>query len=119
MTIKISGLIELLEQRMKTHGDAEVRVTWEGVFREIRPENVYRSKGEGPNGEIELLIDADKNFYKEKFAEDPTEGETQQMRAPCPHCRAKGPHVFDLRCDDVEEQMYCDTCGNPIPRTGE
>ena len=67
--MRISELIEVLRLRQQTHGDVEVEVTWEGVIREIGPDSIYKSRRGA------LYIDADDNFYKERFAVDPHEGE--------------------------------------------
>ena len=67
--MRISELIEVLRLRQQTHGDIEVKVTWEGVIRVFGPDSVYKSKRGA------LYIDADGNFYKREFAVDPHEGE--------------------------------------------
>ena len=76
--MKISELITTLQKRLKKHGDIEVEVTWESITTSITTDAVYKSK-DGP-----LYIDADDNFYKDKFAVDPTEGagETYERENP-------------------------------------
>ena len=66
--LKISELITTLQKRLKKHGDIEVEVTWESITTSITTDAIYKSK-DGP-----LYIDADDNFYKDKFAVDLTEG---------------------------------------------
>jgi hypothetical protein len=69
--MKISELIAVLQQKLTEHGDREVQTTWEGTTEEIERRNVWLSKA-GP-----LYIDANclGEFYKERFAADPKEGE--------------------------------------------
>ena len=38
--------------------DAKVMITWEGIFRDVKKDNIYKA----PNGTI--IIDADDNLYK-------------------------------------------------------
>lgn len=68
--MRISKLIETLEKRLDKHGDREVEVTWESIVVSIEQDSIYLAK------EGILLIDADGNFYKEGFAVDPAEGES-------------------------------------------
>ena len=67
--MKISELIQALEQRLDKHGDVEVEITWESITRTIDNSSIYMSKFDC------LFIDADDNFYKNEFAVDPSEGE--------------------------------------------
>lgn len=67
--MKISQLIEVLKRRLEKHGDRDVEVTWESTTRSIDPDNIYLSS------DGLLYIDADGNFYKGRFAVDPTEGD--------------------------------------------
>lgn len=75
----ISQFIDLLQRRLAKHGDVEVEVTWEGIFRELDPEAVYLSKANDSH-DLEagiLLIDADGNAYKDSFAADRSEGKDE------------------------------------------
>ena len=67
--MKISELINCLQDRKSKYGDIEGWVTWEGTTRDIDDSNLYKSK-EGP-----LYIDDDENCYTERSAIDPKEGE--------------------------------------------
>jgi hypothetical protein len=67
--MKISELIALLRRRLDAHGDAQVVITWEGIFRYVEARSIYL------DSEGDLLIDADENYYKPRFAKDPREGE--------------------------------------------
>ena len=67
-----SELIAVLQQRLATHGDREVVVTWESITNPLYPGSVYLSK-KGP-----LYIDAeggDRALSKIEFAADLQEGE--------------------------------------------
>lgn len=55
--MKITELIATLQRRLATHGDLEVRVTYENVSRHIEHRHIYRDS----DG---LWIDADWNYYK-------------------------------------------------------
>lgn len=66
--MKISGVIKCLQNRLEKHGDIEVKVTWEGIIRELFFDRIYKSKFGS------LYIDADFNQYKEDFSEDINEG---------------------------------------------
>lgn len=64
----IDGLISELHRRRDLHGgQVPVVVTWEGITREIDPENIYLAKPDLWGFSVALLIDADRNFYKEDF----------------------------------------------------
>lgn len=63
-----SELIAVLKERLETHGDLEVSATWEGIAVGIESDSVYKTKSGC------LFIDADDNFYKNRFAVDPNEG---------------------------------------------
>jgi len=67
--MSISELIGELQSRLRTHGEREVKITWESTKHEIDPSRIYLSQ-DGP-----LYIDADGNFYKSDFAVDPHEGD--------------------------------------------
>lgn len=68
--MKIAELISILENKLKQHGNIEVEVTWESLWwvsMSINHDNIYKGK----NGS--LLIDADDNSYKLRYAENPFE----------------------------------------------
>lgn len=52
---------ELVECLDAFPNEARVLITWEGLVVEIGPDNIYQAK----SGDV--LIDADNNYYKEKF----------------------------------------------------
>ena len=56
--MKVKELIKLFQEHNQ---DEEVRVTWEGIFRDIEEENIYLAA----NGKV--IIDADENCYKQKI----------------------------------------------------
>jgi len=59
--MKLTELIAVLSDRLARQGDLDVEVTWEGIFREITQDHIYRSR------DNKILIDADDNAYKKKF----------------------------------------------------
>lgn len=56
--MKVKQLIEILQNQ---NPDASVKVTWEGIFRDISLSGIYRN----PRGT--LMIDADENSYKKRI----------------------------------------------------
>jgi hypothetical protein len=56
--MKVSKLIEILQQQKP---QKQALITWEGIFREITPKNIYLS----PDGRV--IIDAGGNYYKKSI----------------------------------------------------
>lgn len=54
-------LWQLIKVLLKFLPGSDVKVTWEGQEIDIQPKNVYKSK----DGKV--IIDADKNYYKQDF----------------------------------------------------
>jgi hypothetical protein len=61
--MKVNELIAVLQRYDQ---EAEVQVTWEGIFRELESDNVYECP-ENDRLKGLVLIDADGNFYKPRF----------------------------------------------------
>lgn len=78
--MKISELIAVLDARMKTHGDRQVQITWEGSVSDMRPDNIYIGRAH-IGDPLVLIIDAENNYYKPRFALDPNEGNKDDVEA--------------------------------------
>lgn len=70
--MKISKLIEHLQERLERHGDIEVVGFWEGITVPIINKKIYLAK----NGKLYIDVDED-NFYKKDHAVDPREGDSK------------------------------------------
>ena len=76
----LSEVIECLQRRLEKHGEREVLLTWEGIYRNIRTKDIYLET----SGEIAINCDEDDGLmYKRSYtgssspprAVDPNEGE--------------------------------------------
>ena len=67
--MQISELISVLQDRLATHGDREVLISYEGVQFPLGPTLIYLAK----DGAVHL--DGDEGFYKPENAVNPAEGE--------------------------------------------
>ena len=62
--MRISELMAELGRQLRTHGDIQVRGTWEGVATDIN--SIYFGTADNMDGPA-LLIDVDDGSYREQF----------------------------------------------------
>lgn len=74
--MKISELIAELERRKAKHGDIKVFITWESTIHSFNLREIYASTSPDTD-EKALLVDADGNAYKDRYADaDETDRES-------------------------------------------